>query len=211
MSRHPHVARFRGQAFRSLLAALGSVLGPSSVAAVLAELRDRQLPGFDAENLRSTDWYSVSAYAEVHRAAQSLSGRGTDLARELGAEAMRVDARGVYQFLLRFVSPTSLMRNAERVAALYIDGPRIQVEQQHAGDATIQITDALGFDASVWQDFVGSISSLLTLSGAIDPMVELVSGGNVSGGDVSGGNVSGGNVSPTGPGDTFATMRARWR
>jgi len=163
-------ARVRGQAFRSLLAALSSV-------SVDVEAVVQRLPADVATllngDVRGTGWYPVASYGLLHQAALDVTGKPTSFSREIGQQAKRLDGRGVFQFVLRFVSPESLIRHADRVLGLYVDGPMIDVSliADAAGKrrARVHITNAAGYTEPIWQDHYGSMEAMVALSGGRNP------------------------------------------
>jgi hypothetical protein len=86
----------------------------------------------------------------------------------------RMDARGIYRFVLRFASPESMIRHAQFVLGLYLDGPTLTVSTALArrpGDEQIafRFDNAFGFHDDVWQGMLGSAEALCELSGGLDP------------------------------------------
>lgn len=155
-------ARVRGQAFRSLLQALGSL--SVDVEAVVARLPSELGPLVNGD-VRGTGWYPIASYAALHQAALEVTGKPVAFSRALGEQATRLDARGVFQFVLRFCSPESLVRHADRVLGLYIDGPVIDVVLLGPNRGRVHISSAAGYTPSIWEDHYGSMEALVTLSG----------------------------------------------
>jgi hypothetical protein len=158
-------ARVRGQAFRSLLQALGSL--SVDVEAVVARLPSELGPLVNGD-VRGTGWYPIASYAALHQAALEVTGKSVAFSRALGEQATRLDARGVFQFVLRFVSPESLVRHADRVLGLYIDGPVIDVVLLGPNRGRVHISGAAGYSPSIWEDHYGSMEALVALSGGRD-------------------------------------------
>jgi hypothetical protein len=155
-------ARVRGQAFRSLLQALGSL--SVDVEAVIARLPSELGPLVNGD-VKGTGWYPIASYAALHQAALDVTGKSVAFSRALGEQATRLDARGVFQFVLRFVSPESLVRHADRVLGLYIDGPVIDVVLLAPNRGRVHISSAAGYTQSIWEDHYGSMEALVMLSG----------------------------------------------
>lgn len=166
--RSARVVRIRGQAFRSLFGAIGSLLTPEQVAEVMTRLEPEVralLPGA----VNGTQWYSLAWYKQVQRAACDVGG-SADFARRLGREARRLDARGVYRFILRFVSPESLIRNSASVMALYLEGPTLRTGEVRRAPTScsleFEVTDADGFDDCLWEELLGSMEQLFRAAGS---------------------------------------------
>jgi hypothetical protein len=158
-------ARVRGQSFRGLLQALGSL--SVDVEAVVARLPSELGPLVNGD-VKGTGWYPIASYAALHQAALEVTGKSVAFSRALGEQATRLDARGVFQFVLRFVSPESLIRHADRVLGLYIDGPVIDVVLLGPNRGRVHISSAAGYTPSIWEDHYGSMEALVTLSGGRD-------------------------------------------
>jgi len=176
-------ARFRGQAFRSLLGAIGATCDSAALDEVLALLPTEAGSLLRRSEIVGTAWYPVEWLAALHAAAQAVTGRGPELARELGRDAMRMDARGIYQFVLRFVSPESLIRHAQLLVGLYVEGPRLTVGRVVPGEGhvTFRFDNALGYDSNVWLGVLGSCEALIELAGAYAPRARCVDGGGDAG------------------------------
>ncbi len=158
-------ARIRGQAFRSLLQGLGSL--SVDVEAVAARL-PAELAVLVNGDVKGTGWYPIASYASLHQAALEESGLPLSFSRALGKQATQIDARGVFQFVLRFVSPESLVRHADRVLGLYVEGPAIDVVLLGSNRGRVHVSGAIGYTPSIWEDSYGTMEALVTLSGGRD-------------------------------------------
>lgn len=159
-------ARVRGQAFRSLLQALGSL--SVDVEAVAARLPS-ELAVLVNGDVKGTGWYPIASYAALHQAVLDVADKPVAFSRALGERATRIDARGVFQFVLRFVSPESLVRHADRVLGLYIDGPAIDVVLIGSNRGRVHLSGAVGYTPSIWEDHWGTMEALVSLSGGRNP------------------------------------------
>lgn len=160
--------RIRGQAFRSLFAAISSLLSPEQVTQVVARL-EPEVQALWPGAVQATGWYSLAWYKQLQQAACAVSGQA-DFAHRLGREARRLDARGVYRFILRFASPEALIRNASSVLALYLEGPVVRTGPVVRGVSSCSIGFELdcadGFDAGLWDELLGSLEQIFELAGA---------------------------------------------
>ncbi|MBL8743395.1 MAG: hypothetical protein JNK04_19935 [Myxococcales bacterium] len=159
-------ARIRGQAFRSLLQALGSL--SVDVEAVVARLPPEVATLVNGD-MKGTGWYPIASYAALHQAALDVSGKPVSFSRVVGQQATRLDARGVFQFVLRFVSPESLVRHADRVLGLYVEGSAIDVVLLGPNRGRVHISGAYGYTPSIWEDHWGTMEALVSLSGGVSP------------------------------------------
>lgn len=121
-------------------------------------------------DLSGTGWYPIQFYAAIHDAVRAVTGGGLTLCRRLGREARKHDARGVYHFVLRFGSPEAAARHADKILALYTDGPMVQVGSVERGDGIASVcfeyTNASGYDENLWQDVLGSMEVIFEMTGA---------------------------------------------
>lgn len=185
----------RGQALRATVAALGSFFSASEVAEILSFLptEAKQVVG----GLAATRWYPLGWSIAIHHGARVVSNRGADLSYELGKQARKLDARGLYRFLLRFSSPEQFIRHSDRLMSLFADGPTIQfgpVLSSVGGEGTkpraegeprrfrssLRFDHCYAFDENIWQHALGSVDGLFELSGAQAYRVEVTDGGGNS-------------------------------
>ncbi len=175
--------RVRGQTFRTLLAAVGS-LGVS-VERVVEEL-PADLARLLRQDLLTAAWYPLTSFVALHEAVQRVAGPSPQLARELGRVAARLDARGAFQFVLRFTSPELLVRHSGRVLGLYIEGTELSIKMMGPGLARFRFTRAHGYTEWVWQGHYGTMEELVLLAGGEGPrVVELDRGDDFALGELS--------------------------
>jgi hypothetical protein len=161
-------SRIRGQGLRSLLHALAGRFDADTVAAIFQETNTDVRPTLLSSNIAVSGWYPISWYAEIYRACRIVTGAGPEIARELRAEALRRDAKGLFRFLLRFATPAALVRHSERVCALYLEGPVVKSAMSGPQELQMEFSGLRGYDESCVHDHIGGASAALELSGGVN-------------------------------------------
>lgn len=169
--------RIKGQAFRGLLSALEVLRGAESVRAVLADM-----PGEAGEALRSgkviaSGWYPSPWYAELHAAIHRTLRVGPEFSRTLSMAATKADINSVYRFVMRLLSPTTLLAQMPRVWSLYVQGPDIEMTDRRENAVRFKVVGMHGYNRGCWEDLVGGAMALLEVIGARDVRARVVSGG----------------------------------
>ncbi len=164
---HPHsVSRVRGQGLRSLVHAIAARHDRATVQTVFAGTSAHIRPTLASGNIAASAWYPITWYADTYRALREVTGAPLEIAASLRAEAVRRDAKGVFRFMLSFASPEALIRQAERVCALYIDGPKLKTRFVRTGELEIEFVNLVGYDECCVHDHVGGALAALEMSGA---------------------------------------------
>lgn len=158
-------SRVRGQGLRSLMHALAGRFDAATVAAIFQETSADVRSTLLSSNIAVSGWYPISWYAEIYRACRAVTGAGPEIARELRAEALRRDAKGLFRFLLRFATPSALVRHSERVCALYLEGPIVKSTMSGTQELQMEFSALFGYDESCVYDHIGGASAALELSG----------------------------------------------
>jgi hypothetical protein len=157
------VCRVRGQGVRSLLQAISARWDAETVSEILARTPETVRSNVLHADVAASGWYPVTWYGELYRACREVTGAPVEVAAELRAEALRIDARGLFRFLLRFASPRSLVENYERICGLYLDGPRIEVDFVRSNAIEVRWSNLHGYDETCVYDHVGGAVEALTL------------------------------------------------
>lgn len=152
---HERVCRVRGQGLRSLLQAIAARWDAETVAEIVARTPENLRSTVLHADIATSGWYPVTWYSEIHRACRDVTGAPLAVAAELRAEALRIDSRGMFRFLLRFASPRALLRNYVRVCGLYLDGPRIDVAFVGRSSIDVRWSELVGYDEACVMDHVG--------------------------------------------------------
>jgi hypothetical protein len=180
--------RIKGQSFIGFLATLRELRGEEPHRAVMS-----RLPGEVANALKSGEivpmgWYPVEWYAALHAAARAVEGEG--VSRYIGREAARKDVNTIYRFVLKFLSPETLLKQSAKVFSLFCDGGKCDVTSTQKGSARIRYSECPGACRGMWD----------VVLGGTEVIVELCGGKNVSSRAINGG----------GEGDTSLLVQITW-
>lgn len=173
--------QLKGQAFKGFAGAVESLFGEPGRARWTEALPDELRATWTHGGLVTGGWYPMAWYRSFHAAAQEAFRGERELARRISHEATRRDLEGVYRFVLRFVSPHTLLGQASRIFALYNRGGRVLVRDNEAARATLEYRDCHGCDANVWEDLVGgNIAALETTRVRVTKATVLEGGGSAA-------------------------------
>ncbi len=159
--------RVKGHGLRARMAVYDRIV-PGGSAAVLAAIDDAPTRAYLSGPILAASWYDLFAHAQLDLAAADLrkmpAWESVATASAMQAEN---DARGIYSFLLRFVSPHTLVSKLGNISAQYFDHGSIEVarlEGNHARMTRIGISNQLYW----WWDGIleGYVRALFGLAGA---------------------------------------------
>jgi hypothetical protein len=160
-----------------LLTAFGSLYGVDGVRKLIMALPAPVGVALRDDIVSASGWYPLPWYGVLHRTAQEVTGEGLALARRLGYLSTQGDAKGIYRFVLSFVQPTLIVKHADRVLSLYLEGPRVTAEILGRTAGKVTIEDCPGADANVWEDVMGSTEAMIEGSAGKHAKVTLLAGG----------------------------------
>jgi hypothetical protein len=167
--------RIKGQAFIGFMAKLRQMHGEKAHEEVLAQL-DRDLAaGLRTGALVSMGWYSMEWYSSLHAAAREVC--GNRVSREVGREAARDDVNTIYRFILKFLSPETLLGQAGKVFSQFCEGGKCTVESTRKGSARILYSDCPGACRGMWENVLGSTELMVELCGGRDVIGKALTGG----------------------------------
>jgi len=167
-------ARIKGQAFLGFLDTLERVRGVETRRQVTAGLPEDVRAALRNGEIVAMGWYSIEWYGSVHAAARAVC--GPSVSREIGREAARSDFNTIYRFILKFLSPATLLKKSSNIFALFCDEGKVTAATK-PGSARIHYSDCSGACRGMWE----------TVLGSTELMIELCGGRGVSGKAVSGG------------------------
>jgi hypothetical protein len=167
--------RIKGQSFVGFLATLRKLYGEPAHARVIAALHPDLGAALRSGEIVPMGWYSLEWYTSLHRAARSVC--GDRVSREVGREAARSDLNSIYRFVLKFMSPETLLNQSAKVFGLFCEGGKCTVAAVRKGSARIRYTECPGACRGMWELVLGTT----------ELMIELCGGKNVKGTAVSGG------------------------
>ncbi len=167
--------RVKGQAILAFERTLAEIHGPDAMAALQAHVLPDVAVALKSREVLAVGWYPMEWFASLHAAAQLVY--GPSVSREIGRLATRHDVTTLYRFILRFVSPATLMAQMKRVFAMVCDGGGVIVEENLAGAARVRFIGCIGANRGTWDDMLGSTETLLELCGGRDANARVIEGG----------------------------------
>jgi hypothetical protein len=180
----------KGINFGSFTRTLARLKGDHVLADTLAALPPDLGGRLRVGTLLTGNWYPLSWYLDLHRAARRVTGAGPEFARTVGYENTLDDLKGVYRIFIKMLSPQFVISKSTFLFNTYYDTGKMTVTDAVAGSALAHWSGCTGFDHNLWQDILGGSQAGLVLSGARDIQLETLSGGK--------------------DGDDFLEVRARW-
>lgn len=169
----------KGVALRNFAAAADKVAGAGAWERVRAAVTGDVAEALRHGSVVSGGWYDIAWYAELHRAAvrAGLSAQPS-FAWAFGRESTRMDlSGGVYQFILKVISPAFLISRAPLLFSSYYKHGAMSVSGTTATHTRAQWQGCTGFTAAIWQDVVGGCEGALVAAGARDVVLRIASGG----------------------------------
>lgn len=169
-------SEFKGQLFHSNLAALGAHHGAGAVRQAIEACGGAVGEALRRGTLHSSSWYPAGWVSELLRSICEVSGRGPELAAQLGREAMLSDRRGIFRPVLSFASPERILPIAPLVYGLYVRGPKQALIARGSGEVRVRWTGCRGFDLNIRALHVGATLGLIDIAGGLDAEVRQVPG-----------------------------------
>lgn len=174
----------KGTAILGLLQAVARAHGQAGLDATLeaapAEVRDAYRFG----QIVAIGWYPMAWYRELHGAAQRGLRADKMLPWRLSHEAVTRDFRGVFQVIVRLLSPESVLRHGARLLLLYCKGGRLEVVEAWPGYGRLRFSGWSDFDHNLWADMQGGIVATLEVRGAKNVTTRVLAGGDDEGLDL---------------------------
>ena len=129
--------------------------------------------------LLTGDWYPVDWYNSLHRNLRLATGKGPEIAWDIGFEGTRRDFSegGLYRHVVRLLSPNTVFSLAPKIFGFYWRPGKMTTQKLGRKKALGHWQECHGFEASTWQDLLGSAAQILELSGAHEPTLKVISGG----------------------------------
>ncbi len=167
--------RVKGQAFRSVLAALSKLEGREVHDRVMDVLPDEISKALRSGAIVAGGWYSIEWYAALYDAASQICGR--PMGRELGRESARADLSGVYRFFTFILSPESLVARAPKIFAMVFEGAEAQAFDARRGHIGVEYGNCAGFTPDIWDDVRAGTEMIIERSGGKDVRSRVLAGG----------------------------------
>jgi hypothetical protein len=169
--------RVRGVAFETFCDVVRSTKGDTLLARVLehpaaAEFADTLRRGLVVKSA----WYPIAWYRDLHRAGREVT-VDASLARAIGRISTREDLTGGFlKFVVRMLSPQTLVKMSSSVFNRYYETGRMQVVEARDGYARARWTSCHGFDHAIWDDVLGGCEGGLEAAGATNIRARLLAG-----------------------------------
>jgi hypothetical protein len=122
-------------------------------------------------------WYPLATLRELYRTAQRATGRGVELARDIGRESTADDFRGIYRVLTFVLSPSFVLKRSPAVFSRYFDTGRMEMIEARDGHARARFEGCAGFDHNMWVGLVGGCAAVLEACGGKEVVITIVDGG----------------------------------
>lgn len=167
--------RIKGQSFVGFLGALRKLEGEQSYRACLAQMPSELAQAIQNGEVLSMGWYSLEWYREMHLACVEVC--GVFVTRRCAREATRNDVNNIYRFILKFFSPETLMKQADKVFSLFCDGGKCRVEASTRNSVRIRYLDCPGAPRAMWESILASTETLVELCGGKEVQGRAVEGG----------------------------------
>lgn len=175
--------RVKGQALVAFERTLLELKGERAMDALAPHLPDDLRQALRNREILPMGWYPIEWFATLHAAGQIVHGAG--ISREIGRVATRHDVTTLYRFILRFLSPDTLVSQMSRILRMVVDSGEVVVDQKGNGAALVRFTGCHGSTRGTWDDMLGSIEVLLELCGGREVSARVVAGGGDGDGAMS--------------------------
>jgi hypothetical protein len=171
-------ARAKGINFRSFLTVLARVRGEGALERTKALLPEDIRSALDLGAVVASGWYPIAWYRTLHAAMNTACREpSTELSRTIGREASVEEFSGVYRFLLKVITPETLVSQAPRVFRMYFVGGEVRLTESTVGHGVLEFQHWKGFDRCVWADITGGVEGVLVARGASNVRSRVLAGG----------------------------------
>jgi hypothetical protein len=165
----------KGNMFVGASRAMRTLEGDAFVSSVLEEMRTEGGRAMREGSLLSAGWYPVAWYRDLIGTACKL--KDDPFAFRIGVETARADVTTIHRVIFRVLTPKIMLTQSRRLLRLYYSAGDAAISTERDGHAFIRYSGFRGFDAHLWQDFLGGSTTLLELTGAKDIAVKVRGGG----------------------------------
>lgn len=165
----------KGQALVAFERTLLELKGAAAMDALAPHLPPEVERAMRSREVLPVGWYPIEWFAALHTAGQKL--HGASISREIGRAATRHDVTTLYRFILRFMSPDTLVNQMGRIFRMVVDTGEAVVEESRSGTARVRFSGCHGATRGTWEDMVGSTEVLIELCGGRDVTGRVVDGG----------------------------------
>lgn len=159
------------------MTALETLRGAEALRAAIAEAKGPAGDALRAGSIVSSGWYPAEWYVELHAAIHRSLKVGPEFSRALSKQATKADINSVYRFVLRFISPSTLLAQMPRVWGLYVQGATIELADRRDNAVRFLMLGLHGYSRAAWEDLAGGAEAVLECAGARDVRARITSGG----------------------------------
>jgi hypothetical protein len=169
------MARVKGLAFRSVLAALEALEG----AAVVERVRGLVAPAArdTLAVLTANAWYSLEAYADLWSAIQAATGHRRDLPRVIGFRAVELDLSLIHRLAFAALSVATVVGISTRLFNTYYDTGSARCEVLSPRRVRVSFTGCTGFTEPMWTELRGGVECFAAKASRSRANSVIVSGG----------------------------------
>lgn len=165
----------KGNMFVSAARAMATLCGPSFAERVRERMQTEGAKALREGTILSSGWYPIAWYRDFVGAACALESPA--FAHRLGVETAKQDVSTIHRVIFRVLTPKLMLTQTGRLLRLYYDAGTANVTSTVDGYALVRYVGFVGFDANLWQDFLGGSTTLIELGGARDTKVKVLGGG----------------------------------
>jgi hypothetical protein len=169
--------KVKGISFLGVLGSIHRTLGTAVLDETLKVLPHEIAKLARANGYYVNLWYPLADFRELHAAVQRVTGRGPELARELGYDASLSNFRGVYRVLLGVLSADFLINRSPGIFRRFYDTGTVEIVHPGRHQVEARFSGCTGFDRNIWEALSGGCIALLEACGAKDVQLTSAAGG----------------------------------
>jgi hypothetical protein len=162
--------KVKGQTFKSCFDVYERLFGSPVKDALIATLPKDLADALRFGAIVSSGWSPIHWYTTLYEAHDKLRGHSPGFARKMGRLTTEQDFRGVYAFIVRLASPSTVFANAQRLLKLYVQQCSVTTVERSDTHVRTAITMQGSSDA-MWEEFCGGSEAILLVNGAHEPHV----------------------------------------
>lgn len=164
----------KGTAIRALLAAIEQVHGAEGLRCVKQALPPEHRATLEGVML-PTQYYPIALAAAIHEAIREQLGKGgTSANRRVGAEAARIDFRGVYKVFVRFMEYENVLKRADSAFKQYNSRGDVTWSTLTNTHAAGVVANVSGWTEPMWASLMGRFETILGLCGARTAVAKII-------------------------------------
>lgn len=160
--------RVKGQSFKGFIKALDELYGAGFAGRVAQRLPDDFRDALQYGGIVSGGWYSLGWYRDLHVAAQRVGNLPASFARDIGRVSTTDDLKGIYSFIVRMLSPQTLLGQVQRIYRMYFDGGDVKVVRTGPTATNVVYSQCVGVTDSIFEELLGGSAAILELCGGKD-------------------------------------------